>query len=421
VPGPNRPAEVWAVFVETGKHRQLTWPPASIAGDLRPAVSPDGRTLAFCRATAWRTAELFLLDLRPDLSPAGTPRRVTNLGYVAYPAWTPDGNRIVFEAHHEGIGIWQVDRSGKRVRPVFGAPDTASNPAIAKRPDGHTSLIFTNSVAEESIWRYSTERVPGGPPVQLVASSQTENYPRYSNDGKKLAFSSTRTGYEEIWVANADGSQPVQLTELRHQLTEVGHWSPADDVIAFVSQDRAHRQIYVVNSSGGPAVQITNEDGISLGSGWSRDGSAYYYNSSRSGRSEVWRVSRGGGRPERLTVNSGRNGFESPQGVFYYWHQDPGQAAALMRRGSNGDQVIPLVPPGNPWCVTVRAAEGFYYKAAGTDDIYLYDESTGRSVRALSHPARPFNQFTISPDGRWFASDFSGSKAADLMIMENFN
>jgi len=198
-------------------------------------------------------------------------------------------------------------------------------------------------------------------------------------------------------VANAGGSQPVQLTDLRHPLTELGHWSPADDAIAFVSQDRGHRQIYVVGSSGGPAVPVTNENGVGIGTGWSRDGSAYYYNSSHSGRLEVWKVSRGGGRPEPMTVNGGEAGFESTRGVFYYWRQK------LMRRTPDGDREVSLDPPSSPQWLAVPAPEGFYYKAADTQDIYLYDENTGRSARVLARPERPFNQFTMSPDGRFGA------------------
>ena len=50
------PGAVWAVRVDTGERRQVTWPPAGIPGDRDPTVSPDGKTVAFCRVTAWRTA-----------------------------------------------------------------------------------------------------------------------------------------------------------------------------------------------------------------------------------------------------------------------------------------------------------------------------------------------------------------------------
>src|ERR1017187_711792 len=80
IPGPGQPAAVWVVWPDTGRHRPLTSPPVGIPGDTGPSVSPDGRAVAFCRATFWRTAELYLLDLKADLSPAGPARRITDLG-----------------------------------------------------------------------------------------------------------------------------------------------------------------------------------------------------------------------------------------------------------------------------------------------------------------------------------------------------
>src|SRR5206468_3709706 len=151
----------------------------------------------------------------------------------------------------------------------------------------------------------------------LAPSTQSQSHARYSNDGKRLAFSSTRSGYQEVWVANADGSQPIQLTNLRHRLTEVGQWSAANDTIAVVSQDRDRRQIYMVPSSGSPAVPVTNEAGVVAGSGWSQDGKRYYYDSSRTGRLEVWSVSPAGGESVQVTAGGGSSGFESERGVLY--------------------------------------------------------------------------------------------------------
>ena len=421
VPERGKPAVIWVVWVDTGAHRQLTWPPPWTVGDVHPAISPDGKILAFCRKEAWRTSELYFLDLKPDLTPAGKPRRMTVFGYVDSPTWTPDGNRVLFGGGRDAVGIWQMDRSGKHVRPVFGTPITASHPAVARRPDGQTSLVFTNEVALTSIWRFSTTRGPGGSPAELAASSRSQSYPRYSNDGRRLAFSSTRTGYEEIWVANADGSEASQLTYLRHPLSEMGHWSPDDGTIAFVSQDRGQRQVYKVSASGGPAVPLTAEDGVDVGTGWSWDGSAYYYNSLRSGRREVWKVAIGGGPPTRMTMDGGHSGFESPLGIFYYRQEKPGGGGRLMRRMPGGDLEVPLGPQEIGWPTMVRAAEGFYYKAASTNDIYLYSEKSGRSVRVLHKPGGYFNQFTISPDGRWFAAAFAGTLDIDLMIMERFH
>jgi Tol biopolymer transport system component len=367
----------------------------------------------------WRTAELYLMDLKSDLSPAGAPRRVTNLGFVAMPAWTPDGSGVVFESHRDGVGLFQMDRSGRNLRPIVSLPQTATHPALARRPGGYVSLVFTNTTTETSIWRYGIGPGLGGPAAQLAPSSRNQGSPRYSHDGNRLAFNSDRTGYTEIWVANADGSQAVQLTNLRHILTEVPDWAPSDDLVAFVSQDRANRQIYLASPSGGPATAITNEEGVRSGDGWSRDGSAYYYTSTRSGRAEVWRVSRGGGRPQQITLNGGICGFESPRGVFYYWQGESGARGSLFRRTTEGDQPMSLATQGVP-CRTAQSPKGFYFKSADTGDVYLYDEAAQSCMRILQRPDRPFTWFTVSPDGNWLVINFDGKQSSDLMIMEHF-
>jgi Tol biopolymer transport system component/DNA-binding winged helix-turn-helix (wHTH) protein len=416
IPGPHKPTVLWTVSVKTGGHRELTSPPSGIPGDTAPAVSPDGTTVAFCRATFWRTAELYLLDLKPDLSPAGPERRITDLGFVAWPAWTPDGRRILFRAPRGGAGMWKADRTGRHVRPILELPPTATQPALARRPGGYDSLAFTNTTGETRIWRYSTGH-PDEAPSELAPSSRNQGCPRYSADGKRLAFSSDRTGYQEIWVANADGSHPMQLTDLRHLITEAPDWSPSGEKIAFVSQDRANREIYVVNVSGGQAATITAEQGILSGGGWSRDGSGYYYTSTRSGRPEVWKAPAGGGRPAQITAQGGMCGFESPRGDFYYWKGEI--TGSLLRRTSNGDLPLPSVP-GTVACRTAPSPKGFYFQAAETSGLWLYDEALERVESAVPHPKQEVTWFTFSPDGSWLAMNSERKENSDLMIMEHF-
>jgi len=212
------------------------------------------------------------------------------------------------------------------------------------------------------------------------------------------------------------------VTDLRHRLTEQAEWSPAGDLLAFVSQDRADRQIYVVNSTGGPATAITHEQGIRFGGGWSRDGAGYYYTSARSGRSEVWRVPRGGGASKQMTATGGQCGFESPRGDFYYWALETGSGGSgrqqLIRRSPTGDREVALIPAGLA-CKTAPSPAGFYFKAADGGDIYLYNEAAGTSRRVLRNPP-PAHSFTMSPDGHWFVIELARAESQDLMIMERF-
>jgi Tol biopolymer transport system component len=319
----------------------------------------------------------------------------------------------------EGAGLFQIDRNGRNLRAIPNVPTEVGSPALVRGPGGYTSLVFDKVTAEVSILRYGSDAGTGGAPVELAPSSRNQACPRYSSDGKRLAFASDRTGHQEIWVANADGSQPVQVTDLRHILTETPDWFPSDDRIAFVSQDRANRQIYTVSVSGGPATAITNEEGIRSGDGWTLDGSAYYYTSARSGRPEVWRVPRAGGPSQQITRDGGICGFESPRGIIYYWKGESGNRGALFRRTTHGDESVPLPTEGVP-CRSAPSPKGFYFRSADGSGVYLYDEATGRCVPILQRPDRPFDRFTVSPDGSWLAIAYNGKQSKDLMIMEHF-
>ena len=129
VPGPHvawTPDSKWLVFpssesgtpgsglfllsVETLQKRRLTTPLAAGAIDTTPAISPDGRTLAFTRASGMRF-DTYLLRLGENYEPQGLPEGVVATGeQVSYgAAWTPDGSEIVFYCRLLSRGsLWRV-------------------------------------------------------------------------------------------------------------------------------------------------------------------------------------------------------------------------------------------------------------------------------------------------------------------------
>ena len=64
---------------ESGETRNLTSPPTKSSFDFSPAVSPDGRTVAFSRSTGFVASDIYLLDLTEDLKPKGEPRHPISL------------------------------------------------------------------------------------------------------------------------------------------------------------------------------------------------------------------------------------------------------------------------------------------------------------------------------------------------------
>src|SRR4029079_18275768 len=67
----------------------------------------------------------------------------------------------------------------------------------------------------------------------LVRSTAGESHPRYSPDGRWLAFSSTRSGSSEAWLADADGGHPRQLTHSSFHIVGIITWSPDARSLAF--------------------------------------------------------------------------------------------------------------------------------------------------------------------------------------------
>jgi hypothetical protein len=119
------PLALFLVSVETGEKRRLTSPPEKFPGDSHPAVSPDGRTLAFARSAIGDNSDLYVLNFSADLSPMGEPTRITSMGGCSSsPAWWPDGNAMLFSSGPlcgHNMALWRISR--RRLVGGFGAPE----------------------------------------------------------------------------------------------------------------------------------------------------------------------------------------------------------------------------------------------------------------------------------------------------------
>lgn len=83
--------------IRSGDRRVITAPPINSDGDDNPAISPDGRMLAFTRRTTGLRSELFIVGLSSSPDPSSAPHRLTTLdSHVERPAWRTDDREIVF-------------------------------------------------------------------------------------------------------------------------------------------------------------------------------------------------------------------------------------------------------------------------------------------------------------------------------------
>src|SRR5207253_273423 len=118
--------------------------------------------------------------------------------------------------------------------------------AISRQGD---RLVYTNHRWNADIWRLDLSGSRGKPATafRLISSTRPEINPQISPDGKRIAFSSGRTGSMEIWLANSDGSGVRQLTSLGAE-TGTPRWSPDSTRIAADSNVRGTGHIYVIDT-----------------------------------------------------------------------------------------------------------------------------------------------------------------------------
>jgi Tol biopolymer transport system component/predicted Ser/Thr protein kinase len=389
--------------------------------ELSPSFSPDGRSLAFVYQTGGANTDLYLLPLTPDFQADGKPKRLTSgMRFINRPVWTPDSREMIFSAATEtGMGLWRIEASGASAprRLVLAAGD-AWSPSISR--DGRR-LVYERRMENSSIWRVGLGRQSHAA-ESIISSTRIDALPSYSPDGTKIAFSSYRTGSLEIWMADADGSSPVQLTSLE-QYSVVPEWSPDGKRIVFQSSGKTGNHLYVVGAEGGGLRRLTEDADDALQPSWSPDGEWIYFMSDRSGAHQIWRVSPQGGQAAQVTRDGGEFARVSPDGNELHFTRGAYGSHELWKMAVTGGAATRLnVPPVYDWGFVI-AGERLYFATApegGTYPIVSLDLRTGKTREVAKIAYSPFAKFSVSPDGQWLAYDQHEQSNSDLMLVENF-
>jgi Tol biopolymer transport system component/DNA-binding winged helix-turn-helix (wHTH) protein len=423
-----RPTGLFLYSVEDGSHRPLTRPPTGSYSDTNPALSPDGRSLAFLRGPESLSQDLYVMPLDPTMSPSGEPRRVFTSGnrFALNPAWTPEGREIIVAAGETEITrLWRVPVSGKGDASVIAsAGDGAMMPAFAS--DGR--LAFTRTHGNRSIWTLDLPayRKDGSPMRRWPASSSRVDFnPRFSPDGRRVAFVSNRSGAYQIWAANRDGSSTVQLTFVTSPMLGPPNWSPDGSTLVFDMEQNARFEVYSISAAGGTPRRLIGSRGQDGVPSFSRDGQWIYFTSDRTGEFQIWRMPAAGGEAVQWTHRGGRVARESVDGRDLYFSKNvpdnsPSRLWRMPAGGGEETQVLESLQ-GSSFDVT---KSGIYYvDRAGVDGLcrmYFYAFATGRSTQ-LADVSRPGGWgLSVSPDGLTLIRGRANEIGADLMVMENF-
>jgi len=427
---PEEPYSIYLLSLETGEKHRLTTPhePGVLAGDRSFAFSPDGKHVAFIRygSRLGSQSTLYVASLG-----GGPPQPLfsENVSFSGV-SWTADSRNIVFSSDREGsYKLWRM--------PVSGGPpellpygDNVSAPAIAPRGN---RLAFERLSSDADLGRLSLAS-PTGPARSALPpanSNRDEAGPQISPDGRKIAFVSHRSGSGELWVANTDGTDAVQLTFFGSRTMYVGGWSPDGRQIAFSGWGNPPKPaigIYLVGAEGGSPQRLTDPaDEFAGWPTWSRNGTMLYAARRRQdGGLEIWKVPIGGGAPSQVTRRGGYRARESPDGRFLYYTKL--EAPGVWRMPVEGGEEVQVSEFPEPrfsgyWTVV---SDGMYF-LSGTHgkqfEIRFLNFATGKLSRVASFPGTPDNWeggFSVSPDRRSIIYSHVSYRRQEILLVENF-
>jgi len=265
----------WNIYTADPNGNTLARVAANLNSVRDPALSPDGKTIAF------RSKRDGIWEIYTTLTTGGALTKLARgMSYSGAPAWSPDGRRIAFEAMTGGnLNIWTINADGTQALNLTDG-SKAHDYAPAWSPDGNW-VAFTS-------WRTGTQQIFITDAIcgvnnckktfNLSQNKFDDSEPAFSPDGKKLAFVSDRDGQRAIYVADFSIPQGPSVTGLKNarRLTFSGWddqpaWSPDGNFIAFISPRPTRTPVFIVSAEGGLPRVLENSPEFAASVAWAVD------------------------------------------------------------------------------------------------------------------------------------------------------
>jgi serine/threonine protein kinase/Tol biopolymer transport system component len=367
---------LWVVNVETGASR-LVRP----SGAAQPSWSPHGNRIAF-----W--ADRAISTCVPDGSDVVVAVEAAIPGMSNWnPVWSRDGRQLYFISNRNGpMHLWRVridERSGRPLDHPELAPVQMPSTFVA-HPSFDASgqrLLFASVPPVASIQRMEFDVASGGVRGDLTpvtTGSVRAVWPEPSPDGMRLAFQ-TKDDTENIYVSSIDGSG-LRLLTGGAGVNRIARWAPNGRRIAFYSSRGGYGNVWVVDADGGHLRQLTQSRGAPIiFPAWSPDGRMAASEAQPGSRSFVFDPDK----PWNEVSNLAMLPRPDPDTQFVPWSWSP----TGDRLAGFGRPIVPGSAVASPGVLILTLSTGRYTRvtADGTAPTPVWLPDGHRIVYAVSN------------------------------------
>jgi Tol biopolymer transport system component/DNA-binding winged helix-turn-helix (wHTH) protein len=343
---------IYTALVGGEKPLQLT----ENESDYNPTWSPDGRQIAFERYSVSENQKSFYVI--PALG--GSEHRLYTVSYPKWAHcnkmdWSPDGESLVFtESVDSGARsrLALLSLSDLTARPLTSPHNQEFDCEPTFSPDG-TTVAFVHGTMGAFRGDLFVMKVPDGEPVRLT-SGNSGGSPAWTQDGSDIVFASSFKGIPTLWrisarggtprrVAGAGGEADAPSTSRGGDLLAYWVWKQWDTIWRLDLKDERHPL--------GPPVRLLSGRGVIWKPSYSPDGKKIAFESNREGYLDIWVCDNDGSNCSQLTSRQGQSGTPrwSPDGRYIAFESitQGFYEVYIVEVAGGTPRFVPTFPEGN--------------------------------------------------------------------------